>query len=287
MRRAVLLLALGGMSWAASCASFSSSSDTPPSDAASSDAPSPPSPPDAASDAQPSGDAGGGSAYRAAVLKDSPIVYWRMGVASGAPSVPDETGGAHTLFLQGNGHVYGVAGALAHDPDTAIGFDGVSAYALLQEADAVAFMGAQPFTVECFVKQTKAGSSQFIVTNSMGSGSSRAGWVLYADSAPKVHFEYLPGVPPTQDVDTPLASNKWTHVAGVYDGMHAQLYVDGTLAPADSSDAGALPMLSGPLYVAADHDQSEFFAGGIDEMAIYGRALDLSEITAHIAAARE
>src|SRR5689334_14700774 len=68
-----------------------------------------------------------GLANRGAVLEDGPIVYWRMGIGSGSV-VPDESGHHNDLLLQGTGHRFGVAGAIAGDPDGAIGFDGANGH---------------------------------------------------------------------------------------------------------------------------------------------------------------
>jgi hypothetical protein len=54
-------------------------------------------------------------------------------------------------------------------------------------------------------------------------------------------------------------------------------------SPAPVGDAG-LTARSSPLIVAAAAPQFNFFAGALDEIAIYDRALDQAQIARHFAA---
>jgi hypothetical protein len=61
--------------------------------------------------------AAGTSAYRALVMADAPIAYWRMGVKAGL-FIPDETAGKNDLILQGtNAYTLGAPGAIPGDDD--------------------------------------------------------------------------------------------------------------------------------------------------------------------------
>ena len=81
--------------------------------------------------------------------------------------------------------------------------------------------------------------------------------------------------------------HRWIHVAVVRDETRIQLYVDGTLS--DSTEA-SLPFLNESLRPIIGRlqpnpiDELRQWVGGIDEVALYGRALTPEEVRAHAAA---
>ena len=82
---------------------------------------------------------------------------------------------------------------------------------------------------------------------------------------------------------TPIAGdflNKWTHVAFVYGGGYARLYVDGNLLDERESTPNFSTMNSRNLYIGKFSDYWYPFNGVIDEVRIYNRALTKSEIKA-------
>src|SRR6266853_2099906 len=74
-----------------------------------------------------------------------------------------------------------------------------------------------------------------------------------------------------------LALNAWTHLAATFDGETVRLYVNGALV---ASQAQTTPLAStdGTLQIGGDSYPNEFFAGRIDEVRIYNRALTEAEI---------
>ena len=83
------------------------------------------------------------------------------------------------------------------------------------------------------------------------------------------------------DLDGPaaIAEGVFTHLVGTYDGVRMRLYVDGTLA-ADVPQDGAirstdLPLLLGQMLPG----QTDYnFAGTIDDVRVYNRALSAAEV---------
>src|SRR5262249_32660244 len=68
------------------------------------------------------------SLYSAAVLGDNPAAYWRLGESAGPTPLHPSRNGRNATY---NGIVlYGVAGAIVGDPNTAVQFDGSTGYAL-------------------------------------------------------------------------------------------------------------------------------------------------------------
>ncbi|HZF18150.1 MAG TPA: LamG-like jellyroll fold domain-containing protein [Burkholderiales bacterium] len=75
---------------------------------------------------------------------------------------------------------------------------------------------------------------------------------------------------------TALTLNAWTHLAATFDGATVKLYVNGTQV-ASQAQTTPLTATTGTLQIGAD-SYGEFFAGRIDEVRIYNRALSVTEI---------
>ncbi len=79
---------------------------------------------------------------------------------------------------------------------------------------------------------------------------------------------------------TPLPLNQWSHVVGTYDGNEARVYVDGMLVDARPL-TGPMPVTTHDLFIGRlEDDSSRNFDGLIDEVAIWNRALSVSEVAA-------
>jgi hypothetical protein len=72
--------------------------------------------------------------------------------------------------------------------------------------------------------------------------------------------------------------NEWYHVAGTYDGKQIALYVNGVLKDTLKVH-GSLSRNSRPVLIGATSGQ-KYFAGSIDEAAIFNRALTTKEVYA-------
>lgn len=81
---------------------------------------------------------------------------------------------------------------------------------------------------------------------------------------------------------TAFPIGRWTHVAGVYDGRHAWLYMDGV--PAGDGDlAGTLAADTTPLLLGANQDPDGItghLLGALDDVRLYARALTPAQVAA-------
>jgi hypothetical protein len=77
----------------------------------------------------------------------------------------------------------------------------------------------------------------------------------------------------------PVSGTEWLHVAATYDGQTIKLYINGVL---QSSKNASFQIASNalPLAIGAQDDGFRGFAGAIDGVAIYNRALSAEEIAA-------
>ena len=76
-----------------------------------------------------------------------------------------------------------------------------------------------------------------------------------------------------------MALNTWTHVAVTFDGTILRLYVSGVQVKTQAL-TGSLLSSTGALRIGGNAVWGEYFAGLIDEVRIYNRALSGGEIQA-------
>jgi hypothetical protein len=73
--------------------------------------------------------------------------------------------------------------------------------------------------------------------------------------------------------------DSWTHLAATYDGATLRLYVNGTQV-ATRAITGAIRASTGALRIGGNNVWGEWFAGLIDEVRLYNRALTAAELQA-------
>jgi len=103
-------------------------------------------------------------------------------------------------------------------------------------------------------------------------------YALYAlnnASRPAGYVHTTTDIAATGTAAVPL--NTWTHLALTFDGGNERLYVNGTLVRT-AAVSGAMESAYGALRIGGNAVWGEYFRGLIDEVRIYNRALDASEI---------
>jgi hypothetical protein len=219
--------------------------------------------------------------YSAAVLKDAPAAYWRMGEATGTAMADASKNGNNGTYV---GTVtLGQPGALAGDKSTAAAFDGRTAGATVASSRS---LQVNWITIEIWIKKTtEVGYGMYVAKNVTGGGGVGSSWfqLLNNSSNGRLEFRVTGDPDPVLVSSTVLALNTWYYVVATYDGTTAKLYIngklDGTLSavatPAQTDD---------PLYIG--HRADGFFNSVVlEEVAIYPSALSADRIAAHWAAA--
>jgi hypothetical protein len=74
-----------------------------------------------------------------------------------------------------------------------------------------------------------------------------------------------------------VPANTWTHLATTYDGATLRLYVNGTQV-GSKAQTGSIPASTGALRIGGNAIWGEWFAGTVDDVRIYNRALTAAEI---------
>jgi hypothetical protein len=140
-------------------------------------------------------------------------------------------------------------------------------------------------TVDAWVNPSPSGSSTIyppIVKNSGTALSANAGYSLELGGTSAGFWVFVNGIWYVGGlVDIPLGS--WTHLAGTYDGTYVTLYVNGaqqgliSYAPG-TIEPGTLGLNIGHDPAAIQEGGDRFFAGAIDEVDVFSRALAPTEI---------
>lgn len=227
----------------------------------------------------------GASDYRAAVLADNPLAYYRLGDTGTVAK--DETGAHDGTYV---GSVTHVAGAIAQDPSTAAMFDGTS---YVNAGDIASFVANAHFTLEAWASVVPGASDPMClvaktVAPGGASGSVSDGYTVYADATTnKLSFTRFKNSDSSGPDGPALMNGRFTHVVATYDGTTMVIYVDGVRV-ADGASSASLVDPGRPLTIGAGRGGVYcYFRGALDEVAIYGEALSAARVTAHYDAAKK
>jgi hypothetical protein len=188
----------------------------------------------------------------------------------------DEGSGTVVNDASGNGNNGMISGATwttSGRYGNALTFNGTSALVTINNAPSLQLTSGM--TLEAWVYPTtvnsawrdviyKADDNYFLEGTSPNSSRPAAGGILGG-----VYLEvYGP---------TALTANTWTHLAATYDGATTRLYVNGAQV-ASQAQTGAIATSTNPLQIGGDSLYGGYFAGRIDEVRIYNRALNIAAI---------
>ncbi|RIJ51508.1 PKD domain-containing protein [Clavibacter lycopersici] len=217
------------------------------------------------------------SPYVDTVRADGATAFWRLGEASG--SVNYDWAGFDDQTV-GTGVTRGAAGAITGDADTASVYDG-TANGLSASKKLV--QGPQTFSVEAWFKTTTTSGGKIVGFGNKTSGTSDSyDRHIYMANDGRVSFGVYPNASRTLTSATALNDGEWHQVVGTLgkDGM--QFFVDGARA-GYRSDTTSAQDYKGYWRIGGDNswDGGQFFAGAIDDVAIYPSVLDRQQVDAH------
>ena len=216
--------------------------------------------------------------YLQAVLLDAPIVYMRCNETSGL--VAHDAGGTQAGSISASGVTYRTPGAIARDTDAAFRLDGLTGCVIAPATIAL----TSGFSVEMWVRPATIplSGNPRIAANSHTDADNKGFQLLLNNNGNGGGFFVGNGTTQQDIYFTGLFSTtQWTHVVASYDGAVANVYLNGVLvgtAPYVASlAASGYPIAFGknPAY------NGDFFAGGIDECAVYQSALNAARVLAH------
>jgi len=201
-------------------------------------------------------------------------------------------GSANSLIGTCNGTLEGLTATAVGIVGQAFSFDGVAGYVQIPDSPVLRPLN---LTIEAWVLFTSldstdgVGSSarrQFIICKEGTRPTGAGGFHLCKEHRAKGHilvFAVTPSTGPAVEVDSPepLQTGVWYHVAGERESDFVQLYVNGQLVGRASADF-AQTYGDSPLYfgTSGQFSQDRQFAGLLDEVSLYDRALTADEIAA-------
>lgn len=204
----------------------------------------------------------------------APIAHWSMDEGAG-PSIQD-TQGNYPGAIEGAAWTQGFLGS-------ALAFDGSD--------DRVALPGpgmtGNAMTLALWFKADDFGTSDArLISRASGTNANDHDWMLStvssgSESRLRVRLRVNGSTTTLAASSGAIASDTWTHAAYTYDGIQLRLYLNGALvgsAPLSGAidERGALSVAIGNQPQGAG---SRPFDGVIDEVHIYDRALNASELT--------
>lgn len=213
--------------------------------------------------------------YRRTVLNDSPVAYWRLGESSGTRAY-DESGNARHGTYAG-GVTLGEAGALTGDVDTAAEFNGSTGYVTVPDAAALRF-GTADFSLEFWFRRAAgiAASEFFLAKPGTGVATS---WDCDLTDAGAIRSR-VGSV--TIESAGGLDDGATHHVVISVDrGGNGQIYVDGAASGSPQAVGTGDNLNNGEPIQIARRVLGSYFAGRIDEVALYTTALSAARILVH------
>lgn len=229
--------------------------------------------------------------YSGQVLASAPLGYWRLGETSG--SVAND-------FIGGNNGTYFNAtlnqpGYSPSDANKAIAVGGVNSYVGNISGTAINFTGATNFTLEVWVKGAAGQATEStIIAKGIGNNGIGRTEQFALDVAGGNYRFFTSGEGTIYPTEASVGPNgTWQHVVAVYDylntlggGSRVYLYVNGELKGTGNPrpfglNATTSPISFGSKRLGFSPDYDGSFTGVIDEVAIYGTALDANTVQAH------
>jgi glucose/arabinose dehydrogenase/PKD repeat protein len=223
----------------------------------------------------------GGAAAHTIVTPAAPATYTATFEAAPSDLVAaynfDAGAGTTAADLSGNGNTAVLSGA-AWTPSGknagAISFDGTNDW--LTIADAPSLDLTSGMTLEAWVRPTGGSAWRTVILKERPGGLA---YGLYArsDGPGPSGDAWIGGVEERALASATLPSSTWTHLAVTYDGANVRLYVGGALVDTEAA-TGLITTSSGALRIGGNNVWPEWFAGRIDDVRVYDRALSAAEI---------
>ncbi|MFB6807688.1 DNRLRE domain-containing protein [Streptomyces sp. NPDC056387] len=225
-------------------------------------------------------------AYPSQVRADGAQLFWRYD-ESALPNVADSSGGGNQNGVHLNAPALRQTPGAVTGASTAIGFNGTDTrvYGDLRQS-----IGSS-YTIETWFKtNTTRGGKLFGFGNNQVRGSNQYDKHIYMTNDGRLVYGVYTGATRTITTATAYNDNQWHHVVATQGPGGMVLYVDGapkgTLAVTTHENyAGYWHAGGDSLGGWPDRPTSEFWAGQLDETAVYPTVLSAAQVQNHHALA--
>ena len=150
-----------------------------------------------------------------------------------------------------------------------VDFDGVDDFIQLGEP-----LSYTQHTISAWIKLVNDGSNSTVID---ARDSANDGWRMVISASQFVNYQMN-----SNYVVSPSAVSvgEWHHIVGTYDGTTQKLYIDGSLVSSATTSQTISTTTNAEIGSRNFSDRANEFAGKIDELAIFDRALTADEVTA-------
>ena len=198
------------------------------------------------------------------------VGYWKLNETSGTVAADSTNAGNTGTYT--NGPLINQSGI----KDTAANFDGTDDYVAVP--DSASLKATDAVTMAAWVRPTSSTNVDRIIINKEGeyelaiTDTNEVKWA-WANTSPGWNWH---------QTGTFIPNDAWSHISVTYDGAQAKTYVNGVLvetfaATGDIGDAH-LPLNELRIGGRSNNPAGKCFAGLIDEVYIFTRALDAAEV---------
>ena len=155
----------------------------------------------------------------------------------------------------------------------ALNFDGVNDWVTV--ADSASLDLTNAMTMMAWVRPTTTGGWRTALFKEAGNDLAYALYTSGAVSGAAFPSSWIGGSDLTGSAALP--TNTWTHLTATYDRANWRLYANGTQV-ATRAFTPAIGVSNGPLRIGGNAIWGEWFAGALDELRVYDRALSSAEV---------
>lgn len=226
-------------------------------------------------------------AYQLALLADAPLVYWKLDESAGAPVAEDSGSLGLPATINPALCTFGAHAAAEGRARLALTTDGYNAATAAHDA---ALNFDEGFTISALVTRTPVTHKASIVTHGVTNGN-WGNWLFTVSAAGRLTLEL-------SDADSLAARTPFEASIALTSGARhhvvARWEADGTVNLFQDMVLVATGTYSEPLWLAnslvglgcfphvdGSNPESGFFAGSLDEVAIWNRALSTERLQHH------
>lgn len=234
------------------------------------------------------------AAYAAAVIADSPVFYWKMNEASGAPQ--DSSGnGNHAILLAANWN-YQVAGPIAEEGQYAM--EATHTASLMYITHTGLFTSAGPASFEIWAKNTlgqRTASTNIFGCLSQAGPAANQHWELLTHNVGLNSYIYVgirdgAGTFRTAlGTTTPINDGAWHHIVGTIGSVGGlRLYMDGALEASSAGGTNTIRANTSVAYTVNNLQSGTAVRAWVEPVAhaaFYDSELTAAQVAAHYAAA--